>query len=41
MAARTMPAPLAGGSRLYLWLHDFLQAVAINWDKLGARQEAK
>ena len=32
-AARALPAPLPGGSRFYLWFHQFTQLLLANFDK--------
>lgn len=40
-AARALPDPAEGGSRIYLWLFRFAHYVLANFDKAGARDESK
>jgi hypothetical protein len=40
-AARALPDPAPGGSRLYLWLFRFAHYVLANFDKAGIGDEGK
>ncbi len=40
-AARALPDPVCGGSRLYLWLFRFAHYVLANFDKAGSVDESK
>ena len=36
-AARALPEPLPSGSRWYLWLHNFAQALLANFDRTAVK----
>jgi hypothetical protein len=40
-AARALPDPALGGSRMYLWLFRFAHYVLANFDKTGIGDESK
>ena len=40
-AARALPDPAPGGSRMYLWLFRFAHYVLANFDKAGIGNESK
>jgi hypothetical protein len=40
-AARALPDPAPGGSRVYLWLFRFAHYVLANFDKAEVRDESK
>ncbi len=40
-AARALPDPAPGGSRVYLWLFRFAHYVLANFDKVGSGDESK
>jgi hypothetical protein len=40
-AARALPVPVTGGSRLYLWLFRFAHLVLANFDKTGGADAGK
>ena len=40
-AARALPDPAPGGSRVYLWLFRFAHYVLANFDKTGVGDESK
>ncbi|HWC98995.1 MAG TPA: hypothetical protein VG456_19680 [Candidatus Sulfopaludibacter sp.] len=40
-AARALPDPVGGGSRLYLWMFRFVHYVLANFDKAGGGNESQ